>query len=82
MSGSSKERSLKLFSVIYFNLEHRYAVIPSNWLESNKEVCLWPGPKTKNPSKLVKDPNSKPDRTFKKFSIRLIKSYGTKCLIS
>jgi len=73
---ASKEKQLKNFSVVYFSLEHRYAVIPSSWLESDKEACYWPGPKTKYPTKLIKDLTSQPDRTFRKFAVQFVRSYG------
>ena len=68
--------SLKKFSVVLFNDENRYAVVPSSWIRLDSSQCYWPGRKTKNPATLATDENSIPDKTFGLHGAQFIKSYG------
>jgi hypothetical protein len=37
----------KLFSVVFFDKEKKYSVVPTTWLGQGKKNCAWPGKKTK-----------------------------------
>lgn len=68
--------SSKLFSVVHFEKENKFCVVPCSWLTEDRAECHWPGTKTKNPSSLQLDPNSIPEPNWKKFAVKYIKSYG------
>ena len=69
-------KKVKLFSVVLFTSENRYAVVPKTWISEDKCNCYWPSKKTKHSNVLVKDPSSKPDSSFQVHPIRVVKSYG------
>jgi hypothetical protein len=50
----------KEFSVVFFEKENKYTVVPSSWLTEDKQRCYWPSKNTKKAQKLIKSANSQP----------------------
>jgi len=76
MANKIFSKPLKSFSVVFFPLKQRYGVIPSNLINGEKTCCFWYGPKTKNPSILIKSADSSPKDDWKDYGMKFIKSYG------
>lgn len=68
----------KNFSVVFFNSENRYSVVPTTWLveHEGKNQCYWPGPKTKNANQLIQQADSQPAVNWKLHPVEYIKGFG------
>ena len=66
----------KNFCVVNFTEEGRFAVVPSAWVDLDKQQCYWPDKKTKNKSKLQRDPSSVPTATWTCHDVTIKKYYG------
>jgi hypothetical protein len=66
----------KEFSVVFFEKENKYTVVPSSWLTEDKQGCYWPSKNTKKAQELIKSANSQPSPQWKDFSVNIIKQYG------
>ena len=77
-SDEMTARSLKNFSVVYFNSENRYSVVPSGWLDLSGDsiLCFWPSTKTKNAGSLSTCAESIPEDDWTASEVQFIKSYG------
>ena len=70
------------FSVVEFKSERNVCAVPTGWIEhqGGLQYCAWPsGTKLMN---LIKDPTSKPQKTWKRLEIRVFPQFAnSKCLI-
>jgi len=76
MAQSLLVNNLKSFSVVFFNQENKYSVVPSTWISEDYMHCYWPNKKVKNANSLIEDSTSIPSSSWSLHSIEVIKSYG------
>lgn len=70
------KKSLKLFSVVVFNKDKTFSVVPSSWITQDRTKCFWPDKKGKKGQELQKDPASVPGKTWKLHPCIVKKSFG------